>query len=190
MDVDEFLYIKKNISLEGFLTDIKFKNCHNILFNYKEFGDSDLLDYDERPMVERFINNFRYILSMKTIVKGGIKNAKMEIHKSLNVKNYCNSDGKKIIPREFSTEKITVENAEMRHYITKTIGEFYKRLIRGWPCLKHSSKNYHKLVDQRIALFFILNKINKTKFDKVYPLITDKNLINKLLKRLNETNKI
>ncbi len=116
VDVDEFLYIKKNISLEDFLTDIKFKNCHNIHFNYKEFGDSDLLDYDERPIIERFTKNFRYISAIKTIVKGGMKYAKMEIHKSLNVKNYCNSDGEKIISGDFFKDKITVENAEIRLY--------------------------------------------------------------------------
>ena len=190
VDVDEFLYTKKNISLEDFLTDNKFKNCHNIHFNYKEFGDSDLLDYDGRFIKERFTKNFRYISAIKTIVKGGMKNAKMEIHKSLNVKNYCDSDGRKIISGDFFTDKITVENAEIRHYITKTIGEFYKRLIRGWPCVKNGSDNYYYFVNNRIEYFFTLNNITKIKFDKVYPLITDKKLLNKLLNKLKETNNI
>lgn len=127
VDVDEFLYIKNNISLTDFLTDKRFTNCSNIHFNYKEFGDSGLLNYDERPIKERFTKNFRYILAIKTIVKGGIKHAKMHIHRSLNVQNYCNSNGEKIIPGDIYTDKITVEKAEIRHYITKTIGEFYKR---------------------------------------------------------------
>ncbi len=75
-------------------------------------------------------------------------------------------------------------------YITKTIGEFYKRLIRGWPCMKHGSDNYYNFVDNRIEYFFTLNNITKIKFDKVYALITDKRLLNKLLNKLNETNKI
>ena len=56
-----------------------------------------MLDYDERPIKERFTKNFRYILAIKTIVKGGIKHAKMNIHRSLNVQNYCNSNGEKIL---------------------------------------------------------------------------------------------
>jgi hypothetical protein len=176
VDVDEFLYIKNNISLTDFLTDKRFINCCNIHFNYKEFGDSGLLDYDERPIKERFTKNFRYILAIKTIVKGGIKNAKMHIHRSLNVQNYCNSNGEKIIPGDIYTDKITVENAEIRHYITKTIGEFYKRLIRGWPCMKHGSDNYYKFVNHRIDYFFDLNEVTKEKFNKVYSLITDKSL--------------
>ena len=139
-------------------------------------GDSDLLEYDERPITERFNKNFRYISAVKSMTKGGIKNATIGIHKPLRIQNYCNSNGEIIIPGRLNTHKITVENAEIRHYITKTIGEFYKRLIRGWPAMNHG-EGYKKFVDHRINYFFSLNKITRIKFDKIYPLITDKLLL-------------
>ena len=43
IDVDEYLYIKNNVSLFNYLNDIKFKNCNNIHINHKMYGDSDLL---------------------------------------------------------------------------------------------------------------------------------------------------
>lgn len=187
VDVDEFLYIKKNKTLIEFLKDNKFKKCQNILINYKEFGDSDLLFYDKRPLSERFIKNYRYCKSMKSFVKGGIKNAKMNIHRSYNIKNYCNSEGQRIEPGNYYTPNISVDSAEIKHYITKTIDEFYKRLIKGWPNTKVGTESYYKFVDNRIQYFFSLNKITKIKFDKIYHLIKDKNLLNYLIQQLNKT---
>ena len=57
VDVDEYLFIKNNNSLNNFLNNKKFKDCDNILINYKEFGDSDLLSYDNRSLIERFNKN-------------------------------------------------------------------------------------------------------------------------------------
>ena len=167
VDVDEFLYLKKPVSLQDYLADTKFQNCDNIFFNYKEIGDSDLLDYDERPITKRFTKNFRYTHSMKFIVKGGIKDAKMNIHRPYNIERYCNSNGQNIIPKSFLTPKITVETAEIRHYLTKSIGEFFKKIKRGWPSTELGSKSYHKFMNFRIKTFFELNKIIKAKYNKV-----------------------
>ena len=67
---------------------------------------------------------------MKTFVKGGIQNAIMDIHRSFNIKNYCNSEGQLINPGKYFTSKIVVDRAEIKHYITKSTEEFYERLFK------------------------------------------------------------
>ena len=158
IDVDEYLFIKNNASLFDFLTDKKFKNCDSIAINYREFGDSDLLYYDDRPLSERFTKASRFCFSMKSFVKGGIKNATMDIHRPINIKYYCNSKGEIIVPASYSTHNLSIENAEIRHYITKTIDEFIIRIKKGWPLSIVGSREYYYNVNYRIKYFFSINK--------------------------------
>ena len=185
IDADEFLYIKKNKTLIEFLNAAKFFDCDNILINYKEFGDSDLIYYDQRPLSLRFTKNYKYCTSMKAFVKGGLENAKMNIHRSYNVRHYCDSEGRKIEPGEYSTPYIQVKSAEIWHYITKTIEEFYKRLKKGWPHVIYGSKQYHSFIERRIKKFFNLNKITIQKINILYPLIKNQSLLKDLMKKLN-----
>ena len=187
VDVDEYLYIKKNRTLLEFLTDIKFKKCENIHINYREFGDSDLLNYDKRPLFIRFVKTYRFSPSIKTFVRGGIKNAIMDIHRSYNIKYYCNSEGKIIIPSAYDIKELSIENAEIKHYITKTIDEFVIKLIKGWPIVELGSIKYYNFLKHRIKYFFGINKLTKDKFIKIYPFIKDDNLTNIYLKKLNCT---
>ena len=189
IDVDEYLYLKNNISLFSFLNDLKYKNCNNIHINHKMYGDSNLLYYDKRPLSQRFTKNYIYSNFMKTIVRGGIKNAQMDLHKSFNIKNYCDSEGNNIITGPFETNYLNVKNVEIRHYITKSIEEFKNRLLRGWPDMKYDSQRYHDFIDKRIANFFELNNITKKKIDIIYPLVKNKKFFNNLLKELNGTEK-
>lgn len=181
VDVDEYLFIKNNKSLNNFLNSKKFKDCDNILINYKEFGDSDLLSYDNRSLIERFNKNFRYVRSMKSLVRGGLKNAKINIHRAYNIIKYCNSEGEVEKPGEFYTSKIIVNSAEIMHYITKSTKEFYNRLIKGWPHVKHYSSDYQNFLNYRIRYYFNINNMTKQKIDILLPLIKDKNIL-KLLK--------
>lgn len=191
IDVDEYLYIKNKISLFEFLNDIKFRNCDNILINHKMYGDSDLLNYDSRPVFERFNKNFKYMTVVKTFVRGGIKNAIMGLHRSFNISRYCNSAGKKIIPKGVRTKDLEIRNAEIRHYITKTVEEFYQRLKRGWPDMIIGSPQYYKFIEHRINYFFLINRITKRKLDVILPIISkNKKILKYLIKKLSLTTKI
>ena len=190
IDVDEYLYIKNNVSLFNYLNDIKFKNCNNIHINHKMYGDSDLLYYDKRPLSQRFTKNFVYLNFMKTIVRGGLKNAFMWLHRSFFITNYCDSEGNNITPGIVYTKDLKVKRAEFRHYITKTIGEFYIRLLRGWPDMSYGSKRYYEFVEKRIKNFFSLNKLTKKKFDIICPLIKNKKLLHKFIEELKRKHKM
>ena len=160
IDIDEFLFINNN-TLSDFLNNQKFKNCDNIHINYKDFGDSDLLSYDNRTLVKRFNKNYRYSSSMKSFVRGRLKNAKMNIHRSYNIKNFCNSEGQPENPGEYFTNSFTNKSAIINHYITKSTEEFYNRLIKGWPHVKYNSLDYYNFVDDRIRIYFDLNEVTK-----------------------------
>lgn len=195
VDVDEYLYIKNNVSLYNYLNNPKFKKCNNIHINHKMYGDSDLLNYDNRTLFQRFTKNFIYMKFMKTIVRGGLKNANMHLHRSFNISKYCDSEGNYLTPVAgakgvYSTKKLCKNKAEIRHYITKSVEEFYIRLLRGWPDMKKGSKRYNEFVARRIKMFFRINKITKKKLDIISPLIKQKKLLKKLFEKLNKTNKI
>ena len=188
VDVDEYLYIKKNCSLNAFINNKKFEKCENIHINYKDYGDSDLIKYDNRSIIKKFTKNFRNIASMKTFVRGGIKNAIMDIHRSKNIKNYCDSEGQIINPGQYFTPKIVIDSAEIKHYITKSTEEFYERLLKGWPSIKYKSLEYQYFVESRISNYFEINKINQKKFDILSPLIKDKKLLIKLKEKIKKEN--
>lgn len=145
------------------MNDKQFEKCDNIHINYKDLGDSDLLTYDNRSLFERFNKNYRYVSSMKSFVRGGLKNIKMDIHRSYKVKTFCNSEGEIENPGDYFTNSFTKKNAIINHYITKSTEEFYNRLVKGWPHVKHFSLAYHNFVDNRIKNYFDINKITKEK---------------------------
>ena len=187
LDVDEYLYIKNNRTLLNFLSDDIFLNCNSIFINYNEYGDSNLLKYDNRSIFKRF-NKSRYIICGKSLTRGGIKNAKIDIHKPLYINNYCNSEGEseELYKDKIYSSKIVVNDAEIKHFITKSLEEFYQRLIKGWPCVKKFSKSYYEFVEGRIRYYFSLNKINQYKYNKLKPLITNENLLNELKFKLKK----
>lgn len=181
LDVDEYLFIKNNRTLLNFLSDDRFLNCNSIFINYNEYGDSDLLEYDNRSILKRFTKS-RYGICGKSLTRGGLKNAKIDIHKPLYINNYCNSEGgsEELFKDKISSSKIVVNDAEIKHFITKSLEEFYQRLIKGWPCVKKFSKGYYEFVEGRIRYYFSLNKITEYKYNKLKPLIINENFLNEL----------
>ena len=181
LDVDEYLFIKNNRILLNFLSDDRFLNCNSIFINYNEYGDSDLLDYDNRSILKRFTKS-RYGICGKSLTRGGLKNAKIDIRKPLYINNYCNSEGgsEELFKDKISSSKIVVNDAEIKHFITKSLEEFYQRLIKGWPSIKKFSKSYYEFVEGRIRYYFSLNKITEYKYNKLKPLIINENFLNEL----------
>jgi len=185
--VDEYLYIKNNRTLLNFLSDERFLNCNSIFINYNEYGDSDLLEYDNRSIFKRFTKS-RYGICGKSLTRGGLKNAKIDIHKPLYINNYCNSEGgsEELYKDKISSSKIVVNDAEIKHFITKSLEEFYQRLIKGWTCDKKFSKGYYEFVEERIRYYFSLNKITEYKYNKLKPLIINENFLNELKFKLKK----
>ena len=185
LDVDEFLYIKNNKTLSYFLSDNRFFNCNTIFINYKEYGDSDLLKYDNRSIFKRFTQS-KYTTCGKSLTRGGIKNAKIDIHKPLYINNYCNSEGEseELYKNKIFISKVAVDSAEIKHFSTKSLEEFRQRLLKGWPSIKIFSKVYYQFVEERIRYYFSINKITEYKYNKLKPLIINEIFLNELKLKL------
>jgi hypothetical protein len=187
LDVDEFLYIKNNKTLSSFLSDNRFFNCNSIFINYNEYGDSDLLKYDNRSIFKRFTQS-KYITCGKSLTRGGIKNAKIDIHKPLYINNYCNSEGEseELYKNKIFISKIAVDSAEIKHFITKSLEEFCQRLAKGWPSIKIFSKSYYQFVEERIRYYFGINKITEYKYNILKSFIINENYLNELKFKLKK----
>jgi len=190
LDVDEFLYIKNNKTLSNFLSDDRFSNCNTIFINYNEYGDSDLLKYDNRSIFKRFTKS-QYLACGKSLIRGGIKVAKIDIHKPLYINNYCNSKGEseELYKNKIFISKIVVDNAELKHFITKSLEEFCQRLLKGWPSIKKFSKGYYEFVEIRVRYYFSINKITEYKYNLLKPFIINENYLNELKFKLRESKK-
>ena len=188
--MDEFLYIKNNKTISNFLSGNRFFNCNTIFINYNEYGDSDLLKYDNRSIFKRFTKS-QYRTCGKSLTRGGIKNAKIDIHKPLYINNYCNSKGEseELYKNKIFTSKIVVDNAELKHFITKSLEEFCQRLVKGWPSIKKYSKGYYEFVEVRIRYYFSINKITEYKYNILKSFIINENYSNELKFKLKESNK-
>jgi hypothetical protein len=163
-------------------------NCNSIFINYNDYGDSDLIEYDNRSIFKRFTKSI-YERCGKSLTRGGIKNAKINIHKPLFISNYCNSKGEseELYKDKIFSSKIMIDNAEIKHFITKSLGEFYQRLVKGWPSVKKFSKAYYNFVEERIRSYFSLNNITEYKFNKLKSFIISKKYLNELRKKLERT---
>ena len=190
LDVDEFLYIKNNKTISNFLADERFLNCNTIFINYNEYGDSDLLKYDNRSIFKRFTQS-QYGIYGKSLTRGGIKRAKIDIHKPLNINNYCNSEGEseELYKNKIFTSKIAVDNIELKHFITKSLEEFCQRLQKGCPSIKKFSKGYYEFIEERIKYYFSLNKITEYKYNTLKSFIINENYLNELKFKLKKSKK-
>lgn len=63
--------------------------------NWAKFNDNDLIKYDNRTLIERFINIASNSSEGKSFVRGNIDNLLIPIIyiPGININNFCDSDG-------------------------------------------------------------------------------------------------
>lgn len=165
-DIDEFLYVPTD--LDEFLSDKRWDDTSTIHFNWRYYGDNDLVYYDSRPVQERFpipcpdnvVYNARIDREntwVKSMIRGKLANTTITIHSASNPKYYCrhangmiqdgNSDRSPII--DFS-------NGYIKHYGTKTIEEYVQRKCL-YTKLSYTS-DYCISASERLNWFFNVNK--------------------------------
>ena len=153
-DFEEYLYINRSSNIKNYLYNSTFDKCESILFNWRIFGDNDLLKYDNRTLIERFSpTNITYLT--KFIVRGNLSELLITSSHIAIHTNYCNSRGKIIFPE--SLQNFPVENkfiAYLRHYYTKTAEEFCNKILRGDVQFKITEST----IMQKINKFFWINK--------------------------------
>lgn len=182
-DIDEFLFLKTEKNIKEFLLLDKFKGVSTILVNWLNYGDSDNVYYEDKPVLERFtkpcrnVNWIRGNKACKSITRGG-KNSKIEqthTHKFFITNGkISNADGK-IISRGVikslgpKIDKVTYNSAYLKHFVTKTISEYIERYLNRGKVkpVSNQSKVLKYNLNEVINNFFMINKKTNEKIDVI-----------------------
>ena len=158
-DIDEFLILEPNMTIQEFLDDSRYSDCQSIKLNWRIFSDNNYLEYENKPYMDRFKERKKnHVLNTMTkiITKGNLSDK--IIKKSYNPHsiwsnaNVCNSQGKK----ESSNFP---KNAYLNHYYSKTIREYCHKLKKG--NVYYNITINKKVLTRQFKVFFSIN--NKTK---------------------------
>ena len=167
-DIDEFMFIHGNNTINEYLSQKEFSNYDMIHINWLLLGDGDVLKNDGSPLLQRitkpldinlqtqysFPDNFH----VKSIIRGGLKKViwNQTSHTPTNDIKCCDASGDKcrcnspFTPYDF-------RKAGLLHFTTKTAEEFAIKVKRGFPDGNPTTK------EQMIESFFKRNKVTKEK---------------------------
>ena len=158
-DVDEFLDLNGEFTnIEDFLNQEKFKNCQQIVFKWKCFGDDGVIERDESIPVYEFFkkdNTNHEPLNQflgKIIIRGGLNiPGELDVH-GMHFLNTCLPSGKRGSGTRFITNYQN-ETIFLNHYRTKTLKEFLEtkfiRQNRIYSCCNCSLSNYFFAANDR-----------------------------------------
>ena len=168
-EIDEFIFLKNYTNIKYFLNQSKFNNCQKIQLNWVHRSDNNLIHYDERPVVKRFIqigknvkkNRFNSLGYVKTIIRGNISINITNNHILNNQIKGCDGEGRKIKYNGFLNHNPDYEKYYINHYFSKSVEEFVNKLKRG-DAERGATKenNYYQ-----IGKYFYINEITPQKID-------------------------
>ena len=168
VDIDEYVYIKNNNNINSFIYKKTFSKCELIFLNWLIYNDNDIIKYKNKPLAERFKKAKTFFNQGKSFVRGGFKNLLMpSTHiPGININYYCNSNGKRIYPKDFFSNQIeNMPQAYIKHYYTKTVEEFCKKIIKGNAHFNINHPDYIGSIKDRVRLFFLWNEISEYKIN-------------------------
>lgn len=163
-DIDEFLYMEGK-TIEEFVSQEQFKNVDVIKFNWRYYGDNDLVWYDSRPVQERFPtpcpDDVRYNSNeplenrfCKCIIKSGKRLIQNDVHYFVLENGICKHCSGLSANTYSKYEPINFNGGYIKHYGTKTLEEYIKR-----KCLNLSFAFGGKIkACTRLDWFFNVNK--------------------------------
>lgn len=173
-DCDEFLtFADGTEDIHAFLNQKKFLPYQVVHVNWKIYGDNELLDSDGRNVIERFkdpmlpldfkTRELPWNNHVKSIVRGGLSGIKWNSTHTPTSKYHlcCNPRGEAVnIQSPFQDYDFTI--VFLRHYWTKTIGEWVKnKMRRGFGDMP--DKDWKSILT--IDHFFEYNSRTKEKLD-------------------------
>ena len=164
-DLDEYIYLKNYTNIKPFLSEAKFNECKIIYLNSIRHTDNDLLQYDNRPLAERFpiINWDNKLFTVKSIIRGNISKIQFSSSHWLDksIKG-CNSLGKRIKPnldkRMYNDIKM-FKDCYIDHYCFKSTEEFINKIKKGDAIHGKTICN----ILHKISLYFGYNNITYEK---------------------------
>lgn len=172
-DCDEFLTLPMHREIHNYLNEPIFNAFNVILVNWMIYGDSNMLENDGRPVLERFTEPVPFDQHIayswpedfhtKSIVRTK-QNGVIWPHTHRPILcPACNAVGKKVndssgfifVPYDFTV-------AYLRHYSTKTADEYAHKMMRGFADQELNQSRIQELIETR---FFRTNKITKEKVE-------------------------
>jgi len=166
-DFDEFLAIKKEKTIQEFLSSPRYEQCVTVKINFLFYSDNELLYYDNRTLQERFKKALYHHPSnrwLKVTVRGGLKtnywSKKCTPHTSHSNYPSCNSEGKKMKSGS-GAKKPNFYYAALKHYYTKSTEEYLIKSMRGSAFSRARWSNKRK--KYKYKLYFYYNKRTKKK---------------------------
>ena len=166
LDIDEYLYIENNKSINDFLNEDRFNKCQSIFINWVMYNDNDLIRYDNRKLKDRFTNKVSQSSEGKSFVRGNIDDLLIPTTHivGINIKNFCNANGELIYPKNFMNNRFPNNpKAYIKHYYTKTAEEFCNKITKGNAHFHKNHPEYIGTIKFRINYFFNLNKKTEEK---------------------------
>ena len=160
IDIDEFItFCKAFKSISGFISSIP-EDFDAVYLNWMCFGDNGNLDITDKGVLERFDTPLPYGYAVynlfgknplnntvKTIVRNGADYVPATPHTGTGTFRVCNSLFMEI-NRDNPFQSHTFENCYIRHYISKTIGEYISQKLRrgvvDGPNTKYSTWMFFK----------------------------------------------
>lgn len=143
LDCDEFMtFLDGTKDIHAFLNQKKFVPFQIMQFNWMVYGDNEMLDSDGRNVIERFKDpiipydfqtkylNFPENCHIKSVLRGGLYDIVWNNPHNPDNEYYkcCNPSGTPIT-LSFK-QNIDYNTSYLRHYSTKTIGEWVKYKVK------------------------------------------------------------
>ena len=168
-DFDELLSLKKEKTIQQFLSSPRYEQCVTIKINFLFYSDNGLLYYDNRTLQERFtepLYNHPNNAWCKVMVRGGLKTNYYAVqctpHTSHSNYPSCNSAGQSI-PYNAGATRPIFTYASLNHYYTKSTEEYLIKSSRGEASQKVDWNDQRKQF--KYKLYFLYNKRTKEKED-------------------------
>jgi len=177
-DLDEYLRMHSEdnqiISIKQYLSNPVFEKCESISINWLMYSDNNLLNYDNRTVLERFTHPLyknRENRVIKSIVRGNLNKIVFYPNSSSHVPNrrvhICNSLGKRL--KHYSGMYVKpplVKYTYLMHFTTKTIEEYLNKIIK-----RGVIQNQPFNITEAIKKFFQINDFSEEKlkiFEKAF----------------------
>lgn len=168
LDIDEYLYFENSKNIEDYFLNSKFSKCEVVFFNWIIYNDNNLIKYENRSLINRFVAPKINFTHGKAFVRGNMTNLMMATTHipGINAFQFCNSNGDLIYPNNFFGNKFEKNpKAYIKHYYTKTVEEFCKKINKGDAHFNKNHPQYNYILKDKLKLFFKLNKMTKEKIN-------------------------
>lgn len=145
-DADEFLTLKYDHTIQDYLSRDIFYDVDQIHINWLIYDDNDLIEYDNRPVQERFTRISKKVLANKDseyCMNNGIKsilrcninkqlsyiyNANTSVHTFTSFDNLTTVlNNGELTDQEWSRNWPNYDLCYIKHYTCKTLGEFLEK---------------------------------------------------------------